>query len=62
MLWGKQVRRRKTESEVEEPAARSIYIWEANRKALKGLPAIVAAVYQMAFQAGQTKQNKQENK
>lgn len=59
---------RTTASEVEELAALSIC---KNRKALRGLPAIVSTVYQMAFQAGRSlkeeksrpnKPNKQESK
>lgn len=64
----KQENERTTARKVKELAALSIC---KNRKVLRGLPAIVSTVYQMAFQAGRSlkeeksrpnKQNKQESK
>lgn len=72
---GRDMRQRSREGEWKKEWGEGTGCWACgpNRKALKGLPAIVSTVYQMAFQADpsfkekkkgqdQTKKNKQESK
>ncbi len=54
MWWRYGEANEERRSEVEEQAALSIYMYEPNRKALRGLPAIVSTVYQMTFHTGQS--------